>query len=294
LGGAVGVMLAGGAHGYNYHPRGRGPRPGLVAALSPAAPPGVWSSELLRRVDPPPLPHQPRKAMLQVALHGVAAPDQTSVSVLARALASEDHDVRVAAVGALARVRSLTAVKAHLVAALRDREARVRRATADALLVRRANCRAELGRRYRDLLRAHRAVARQQWAGVVGLGPAAPRRSAGAAPAGGRGGGVEPRGARRRPAGGVASVVPPAGDAGRSPRPEPISPGRARGVADARAQDRGLVRSLHPIVADRAPLARSHHRAGGGSPPSPRTRSRRARTGPRGPTPGGCAGGCPG
>jgi len=167
------VILTPRAHGYNYHPQGRGPRQRLVAALSPAAPPGVWSSELLRRVDPPPLPHQPRKAMLQVALHGVAAPDQTSVSVLARALASEDHDVRVAAVGALARVRSLTAVKAHLVAALRDREARVRRATADALLVRRANCRAELGRRYRDLLRAHRAVARQQWAGVVGLGPAA-------------------------------------------------------------------------------------------------------------------------
>ena len=167
------LILAPLSHGYEYHPQGRGPQQRLVPALSPAAPPSVWSSELLRKVDPPPLPHRPRKALLQVALQGVAAGGKTSVSALARALASEDLDVRVAAVAALARVRPLAAVKAHLFAALRDREVSVRRAAAEALIRRNADCRAELGPRYRDLLRAHRAIARQHWARVVALGPAA-------------------------------------------------------------------------------------------------------------------------
>jgi len=167
------LILAPLSHGYEYHPQARGPRQQLMPALSPAAPPSVWTSEMLRKVDPPPLPYRPRKAFLQIALQGVAGGGKAAVSALARALASEDFDVRVAAVTALARVRPLAAVKAHLLAALRDREIPVRRAAADALLGRRANCRAELGRGYRDLLRAHRAIARQHWAGVVALGSAA-------------------------------------------------------------------------------------------------------------------------
>jgi len=93
--------------------------------------------------------------------------------LLLRAMASEDWGVRVSAVGALGWVKPLEKVKAHLLAALKDKEQEVRREAAEALLSGGVDCSRELGTRYLEHILAHREIARHNWSAVARLGMAA-------------------------------------------------------------------------------------------------------------------------
>jgi hypothetical protein len=158
---------------FRWHPHGRGPGQTLVSALSPLADPPT-TSDLLRDGSPPPLPPQPRKALLETALWSVRGPvDPDTVRLLRRVLQSDDHELRMAAVAALGRVRPLSDVTPDLLTALRDGEAGVRQATATALLDAGIDLKRELGPHYRDHLEAHRAIGSQAWGEVRRRGLAA-------------------------------------------------------------------------------------------------------------------------
>ena len=168
------LMLMPHSQGYAWLPHGRGPNQRLVTTVSPASAVNYAAAELLRPGDPPPLPHQPRKHMLRTVLHGLGRfSGGEAIPLLLHALASEDWDVRSAATAALGQIRPLEAVRGHLLTALRDREATVRAAAAEVLLGQGVDCARELGPRYRELLRAHRAVVRRDWDEVVRLGAVA-------------------------------------------------------------------------------------------------------------------------
>src|SRR2546423_9488078 len=131
-------------------------------------------SGLLARDDRPPLPHQPRKALLAQALAGLGRSDRAeAVTLLRRALMSPDPDVRTWAVAVLGRVRAAETVKPELLAALEDPEPAVVREAADALLRRGLDCGRELGARYRDQLSVYAALTRYDWDAVERVGPVA-------------------------------------------------------------------------------------------------------------------------
>jgi hypothetical protein len=164
------VMMAQ-SHSFDWHPYGRSRAQELVTRLSPLGP-QYENTEHLGEHRPPPLPGRPRKAMLELAQAGLGlAPSTESERLLLQTAASDDHDLRAAALAALGRVRPLERFKAEILAALRDSESLVRLRAAEALLDAGVDCRHELGTRADDLLRAHCAVARQHWERVLALGP---------------------------------------------------------------------------------------------------------------------------
>jgi hypothetical protein len=168
------LFLAAQSYGFDWHPHGRGSRQQLVTMLSPRSRARYAESELLGPGQTPPLPHRPRKTLLELALDSLGrAGSAESVTLLRRALASPDHDVRAWAVAGLGRAPSLEVVKPDLLAALEDREPSVVREAADALLRGNVDCRDALGSRYRERIEAHAEVARQHWAAVARLGAAA-------------------------------------------------------------------------------------------------------------------------
>lgn len=168
------LFLAAGSYSPEYHPRNRGGGQQLVTVLSPPARAPYAESALLREGDPPPVPHRPRKSLLEVALPGLGAIGGAEVvGPLRRALASPDADVRMWAAVALGRVVPIEASKADLLAALQDRSPQVVREAADALLRESVDCGRELGARYREVLQAHADIVRHNWDAVAKIGPAA-------------------------------------------------------------------------------------------------------------------------
>jgi HEAT repeat protein len=168
------LFLAAGSYSSEYHPRNRGRGQQLVTVLSPRSCAPYSESALLREGDPPPLPHRPRKSLLELALPGLGGCGGAEVvAPLHRALASPDADVRTWAAVALGRVVPAEAGKGDLLAALEDRSPAVVREAADALLRERVDCSRELGARYRDVLQANADIARQNWDAVARAGPAA-------------------------------------------------------------------------------------------------------------------------
>lgn len=167
------LFLAAQSYGFDWHPHGRGRRQQLVTMLSPRSRARYPESALLGPREPPPLPHRPRKTLLELALASLGRDARAeSVTLLRRALASPDHDVRAWAVAGLGRARSLEGVKADLLAALEDREPSVVREAADALLRGNVDCRYALGSRYREHIEAHAEITRQHWPAVARLGAA--------------------------------------------------------------------------------------------------------------------------
>lgn len=168
------LFLAAQSYGFDWHPHGRGCRQRLVTTLSPCCRARYAESELLGPGEAPPLPHRPRKTLVELALDSLGrVGDARCVTLLRRALASADHEVRAWAVAGLGQAPSMEAVKADLLAALEDREPSVVREAADALLRRQVDCRYALGSRYREHIQAHAAIARQHWLSVARLGGAA-------------------------------------------------------------------------------------------------------------------------
>lgn len=155
-------------------PAARGPMQRLVTTFSTRTTAEVWRRELLATDHPPPLPHAPRKALLLAALPGLARLEaRIALPLLARALRSQDREVRKAAVAGLGEMAPSDEVTAHLLTALGDRAAPVRARAAAALEGTRADLHRELGPAYRSILKAHRAILLQDWATVRRLGPSA-------------------------------------------------------------------------------------------------------------------------
>ncbi len=171
LGRPLRLFLAAGSFSSEYHPRLRGPRQRVVPVLSPTAAPVHSQSALLREGDPPPLPHRPRKSLLEVALTGLGrGGDARDLAPIRLASKSLDPEVRTWAIAALGRILPFDA-KAELLAALQDRWPRVSREAAQALVAAGVDCRRELGSRYRDLLQAYVDIDKQDWEAVARLGP---------------------------------------------------------------------------------------------------------------------------
>ena len=169
LGKPMRLFLAAGSYSAEYHPRFRGPRQRVLPYLSERARAAHSKSALLREGDPPPLPHRPRKSLLEVALDGLGRfGDARDATPLRLALRSADPEVRTWAVSALGRVAPLEA-KPQLLAALKDRWPAVWREAAQALM--NIDCSRELGLRYRELLQAYVDIEKQKWNEVAGLGP---------------------------------------------------------------------------------------------------------------------------
>jgi hypothetical protein len=158
----------------DWYPRGRATGQRLVTVLSPRSAAAHAGSALLRDGDPPPLPHRPRKHLLELALPGLGrAGAAGALAPLRRAMQSKDADVRTWAATALGGVVPAAAAKADLLAALEDRFASVVREAADALLRAGLDCSRELGPRYRERLQIEADIARQDWDAVAKAGPAA-------------------------------------------------------------------------------------------------------------------------
>jgi HEAT repeat protein/ADP-heptose:LPS heptosyltransferase len=167
------LFLAAGSYPSEYHPRDRGPGQQLVTVLSPRTRARYCDTALLREGDPPPLPHQPRKILLELAMPALGrCGSAATVEALSRSLASPDAGVRTWAVIALGRVRPAVG-KAHLITSLRDRSPAVVREAADALLREEVDCGRELGPRYREVLQAHAEIVRLKWDAVAAIGPPA-------------------------------------------------------------------------------------------------------------------------
>jgi hypothetical protein len=174
LGRAFRLFLAAGSFGPDWVPHGRGRSQRVVPSFSVAGDAAHALSALLGDDDSPPLPHRPRKTLLEVALRGLGrAGGAGSVAPLRRALTSPDSDVRTWAVAALGRLDPPLPQKTDLLVALADRSATVVREAADALLRARVDCSHELGPRYRELIQAHADAVRQHWDAVARVGPAA-------------------------------------------------------------------------------------------------------------------------
>src|SRR5262249_35940309 len=113
------LFLAPGSYAFDWHPHGRSRGQRLAAGLSPRAQSAHSAVGLLRAGDPPPLPHRPRKLLLELALMGLGrSADKEAVAILERTLHSVDNDVRTWATVALGR--NAAAVKATLLAKLKD------------------------------------------------------------------------------------------------------------------------------------------------------------------------------
>ena len=165
------LLLAAGSYSPEYHPRFRGPRQRVVASFCTAGLGMHSRSELLREGGPPPMPHRPRKMLLEAGLDGLGRfGDLQDVPALRLAARTHDHDIRTRAVGALGRVAPIEA-KSELLAALQDRWPAVAREAAKALLNAGIDCNRELGPRHRELLQAYIDIDRQDWDAVQKLGP---------------------------------------------------------------------------------------------------------------------------
>jgi hypothetical protein len=166
------LFAAAGSYSPDWYPRGRGPRQQIVSRLSPRSRAAYTTSALLAVDAPPPVPHRPRKGLLEVALGGLGRLQDVEAALppLRRALTSPDPDVRTWAIAALGRAGGL-AVKPDLLAALQDRWPPVVRQASEALLRADVDCTRELGPRYRELLEAEVDIARQDWRAVATQGP---------------------------------------------------------------------------------------------------------------------------
>ncbi|HXJ77994.1 MAG TPA: hypothetical protein VMS64_04845 [Candidatus Methylomirabilis sp.] len=159
------LFLAAGSFSLEWCPHGRSKRQRIVAVLSPGALTAHCRVGLLRDGDPAPLPHRPRKVLLETALPGLGCTGEgEALAVLRRALTSLDHDVRTWAAAGLGR--NAVAAKATLLAALDDPWPTVVREAADALLRENVDCSRELGPRFRQQLQAHADVVRRNWEAV--------------------------------------------------------------------------------------------------------------------------------
>ncbi len=156
---------------FDWHPPLRGPCQRLVAACSPRGPRA--RPDTLGAGEPPPLPSRDRKPLFLAALGGLHGLGRRGAPLLVRALGSEDHDVRTAAVAALGNFLPAEPARHHVLGALGDREPPVRRAAAEALLVMGTDCTRELGPNFRQHLAAHRDIARQAWSAIFELGAVA-------------------------------------------------------------------------------------------------------------------------
>src|SRR5262249_17317272 len=163
------VLLAPHSSVSSWLPCARGPDQRLVTSMSPLSPPDV--GDLLGEDDPPPAPFHPRKAMLVSALRGLGQVGRPDAARLARkALTSPDLDLRAGTLEILGQCAPTADVRKRLLSALDDSAAPVRSAAARALLGAGIDCRAELGPSYLDQLRAHVAIAHQDWSTITRLG----------------------------------------------------------------------------------------------------------------------------
>jgi hypothetical protein len=171
LGRPLRLFLAAGSFAHDYHPRFRGPHQTQVPALSSSAAPEHSRTALLRDGDPPPLPHQPRKPLLELALAGLGRFGDARDATAAR-LASKSPDayVRTWAFAALGRIAPHEA-KVELIAALQDRWPGVMREASQALLRAEIDCSRELGAHYPELLQGYIDIDKQNWDAVAALGP---------------------------------------------------------------------------------------------------------------------------
>jgi len=164
------LFLAAGSFSSEYHPRFRGRGQRLVPVLSEGARTAYSTSALLGEGEPPPLPHSPRKSLLELALAAVGRfGDSNDAKRLRRALRSPAGEVRTWAISALGRV-ALSNAKVEMLAGLQDRWPAVSREAAQALLVGGVDCRRELGPHYRDLLHAYIDIERLDWKAVASRG----------------------------------------------------------------------------------------------------------------------------
>jgi hypothetical protein len=130
-------------------------------------------SALLGPTDPPPLPHIPRKRLLEIALTGLGrAGARDAAAPIRRALASPASELRACAIAALGEIDPV-AFKADLLAALDDRSIWVLEEAAAALLRGHVDCSRELGSEYRAVLRVYLDGLRENWEAIVRLGPVA-------------------------------------------------------------------------------------------------------------------------
>src|SRR5206468_6941279 len=89
------LHLAAQSYSFDWHPWARGPEQRLVPTLSAHSKARYSASDLLRKNDPPPLPHRARKGLLGLALAGLGrAGGPDGLALVRRAAASQDHDVR--------------------------------------------------------------------------------------------------------------------------------------------------------------------------------------------------------
>ena len=166
------LLLAAGSFSLEWAPHGRSGAQRVVPALSPRACTAHSEWGLLRAGDPPPLPHRPRKILLELALAGLGRRgDAEALALLQRAITSPDPDVRTWAMVALGR--SASATKSILLAALEDPWPVVVREAVEALLREQVDCSRELGPKWRQHLQAHLNVVQGNWDSVEQLGPAA-------------------------------------------------------------------------------------------------------------------------
>ena len=164
------LFVAGGSFDSSWFPHGRGPTQRLVPALSFHALPAHARSGLLRADDPPPVPHFPRRALLQIAVGGLErSRESDAVPMLRRALASPDAAIRAWAIAALGQLDPI-GQKAELIRRLEDPWPAVVRESATALLRGDVDCGRELGAGYRTLLQAYVDGASENWDAVTRLG----------------------------------------------------------------------------------------------------------------------------
>ncbi|HXJ77995.1 MAG TPA: HEAT repeat domain-containing protein [Candidatus Methylomirabilis sp.] len=164
------LFLAAGSFTFDWYPHGRSRSQRLVAALSPGACAAHSDVGLLREGDPPPLPHQPRRSLFELALGGLGRLDHgDTLRPFRLALRSSDSAVRTWAIGALG-TRASPASRFTLLAALEDSSPTVMRAAAHALLRGGVDCSRELGPRYREYLQAHIDIVNGEWDSVIRVG----------------------------------------------------------------------------------------------------------------------------
>jgi hypothetical protein len=166
------LLAAAGSFCSDWYPGPRGPAQRLVCGFSPLAACGEVRSDVLGEANAPPLPHRPRKALLEIVLSELGNLDPSvAAGPLRQALTSPDPDVRAWAIMALGRLMPAAAHKPDLVAGLNDVCSRVVVGAAQALMGGEVDCAHELGPRYREMLQAHIDIGRQNWEAVSSVGP---------------------------------------------------------------------------------------------------------------------------
>jgi hypothetical protein len=165
------LFVAAGSFDPSWFPHGRGPAQRLVAALSPQALPAHSRSALLAADDPAPVPHFPRRVLLEIGLAGLGRSGFLGAGpTLRRVLASPDGAVRAWAAAALGQLDPI-GNKAELIPTLEDLEPRIVRESASALLRSGVDCSRELGSGYRTLLQAYVDGTSENWEALTCVGP---------------------------------------------------------------------------------------------------------------------------